>query len=73
MEKLREIIRESFEDSAIVIIDDCKLQDYEGYDSLTAMMLSDAFQECFEITIDVERVGDFSLIELQNKYGDKIR
>ena len=64
IEKLKKIVSESFEEDIILYEFDRKFQDYDGWDSLTAMVLIDQINENFNIEIEVEKIGEMSINSL---------
>ena len=64
IEKLKKIVSESFEEDNVLYEFDRKFQDYDGWDSLTAMVLIDQINENFNIEIEVEKIGEMSINSL---------
>ena len=64
IEKLKKIVSESFEENIVLYEFDRKFQDYDGWDSLTAMVLIDQINENFNIEIEVEKIGEMSINSL---------
>ena len=65
IEKLKKIVSESFEEDIVLYEFERKFQDYDGWDSLTAMVLIDQINENFNIEIEVEKIGEMSINSLE--------
>ena len=60
MEKLEEIVRNCFDCQSIKIDGDKKFEDYEEFDSLSAMMLVDELEELLNVQLNVEEIASLS-------------
>ena len=66
MEKLVQLVQESFEDSSVKIIETKKFEEYDQFDSLTAMMLVDALREHYNLELEVESIGGMTILEVKD-------
>ena len=61
IEKIKKIVSESFEEDFELNELDKKFQEYDGWDSLTAMVLIDKLNEKFEIEVEVDEINEMSV------------
>ena len=66
IEKIKLLIRESFEDEIKLNDHDLLFKDYEGWDSLTSMVLIDRINEEFGVDIDIEKISEMSISQIVN-------
>lgn len=59
--KIKKIVSESFEEDFELNEVEKKFQDFDGWDSLTAMVLIDQLNEEFDIDIEVDNIGEMSV------------
>ena len=70
IDKIKKIVTESFDEDFDLVDLEKKFNDYDGWDSLTAMVLIDKLHEKFEIEIEADNINDMSvmkILELLNK------
>lgn len=60
-EKIIKIVSESFEEDFDIKEFDMKFEEFDGWDSLTAMVLIDKLNEKFEIEIQVDEINEMSV------------
>lgn len=65
--KIKTIISNSFEEDIDVTDLNLKFQDYEGWDSLTAMVLIDGLSEEFNLEVEVDDISEMSVSDILNK------
>lgn len=61
IQKIKKLVSESFEEDFEFDDIDKKFQDFDGWDSLTAMVLIDKLSEEFEINIEVDEINQMSV------------
>jgi acyl carrier protein len=61
IKKIKKLVSESFEEDFEFDDIDKKFQDFEGWDSLTAMVLIDKLSEEFEINVEVDEINQMSV------------
>ena len=61
IKKIKKLVSESFEEEFEFDDIDKKFQDFEGWDSLTAMVLIDKLSEEFEINVEVDEINQMSV------------
>jgi acyl carrier protein len=66
IEKIKLLIRESFEDEIKLNDHDLLFEDYEGWDSLTSMVLIDSINEEFGVDIEIEKINKLSISKIIN-------
>lgn len=64
IQKIKKIVCESFEEDFDLKEYDKKFQEYDGWDSLTAMVLIDKLNEKFEIEIEIDDINKMSVNSL---------
>lgn len=67
MEKLLNIVKDSFEDTSVQIIESKKFDSYDGFDSLTAMVLVDALAEHYDVHLQVEEIGEMTYLDIKDR------
>ena len=65
--KITTIISNSFEEDIDVTDLNLKFQDYEGWDSLTAMVLIDGLSEELNFEVEVDDISEMSVSDILNK------
>ena len=65
IEKIKKIVIDSFEEDFEIKEVDKKFSDYDGWDSLTAMVLIDRLEEKFEIELEVDQINEMSVSSIQ--------
>jgi acyl carrier protein len=70
IDKIKKIVSESFEEDFELDEVEKEFQDYDGWDSLTAMVLIDQLNEEFNIDIEVDNIGEMSVSSI-NKIINK--
>ena len=65
--KIKTIISNSFEEDIDVTDLNLKFQDYEGWDSLTAMVLIDRLSEELNFEVEVDDISEMSVSDILNK------
>ena len=59
--KIKLLVSSSFEEDFEINDIEKKFQDYEGWDSLTAMVLIDKLSDEFNIDIEVDQINEMSI------------
>ena len=67
IDKIKIIVSNSFEEGIDVTDLNLKFQDYDGWDSLTAMVLIDGLSEEFNLEVEVDVISEMSVADLLNK------
>ena len=65
--KIKTIISNSFEEDFDVTDINLKFQDYEGWDSLTAMVLIDKLSEELNLEVEVDEISEMSVSDILDK------
>ena len=65
--KIKTIISNSFEEDIDITDLNLKFQDYEGWDSLTAMVLIDGLSEELNFEVEVDDISEMSVSDILNK------
>lgn len=64
IEQIKLILRDSFEEEIQLSNHDLLFRDYDGWDSLTSMVLIDRINEEFGIDIAIDEINEMSISKL---------
>ena len=64
------MFRDALDSPELKINTSKKLEDYDEYDSLSAMLLVDAIKDDIGVDIDIEKLGGMSFNDILKIYGN---
>ena len=63
-----QLLEEAFVEKPIIMDLSVKLEDLDGWDSLTAMMLIDLTKERYGLDLDIENIGEMTFVDFSKLF-----